>query len=239
MNIYCFTICYNEEVILPHFLKHYSEFCDKIFVYDDKSTDKSREIIKSFPKAVLLDYPYDDEINDEAFAKLKSNCWKEYKDECDYVIVCDDDELLYSEDIKKLIEDNKECTVFKPFGYEMVGKETPTPDTDITKVIVDGVRAEHMDKCVLFSTKLDEINFSPGCHESNPVGDIMFYHNDSLKLLHYKCLSCEYNIKKNNTKSQRISQKNIDRDWGLYVFGDDQYATNIYKDILNRSTKII
>jgi glycosyltransferase involved in cell wall biosynthesis len=39
--------CFNEERFLPYFLRHYSTFCDKIFIFDNCSTDKSKEIIKS------------------------------------------------------------------------------------------------------------------------------------------------------------------------------------------------
>ena len=44
MKIACYTITYNEELMLPHFIKHYKQFCDKIVVYDNMSTDRTKEI---------------------------------------------------------------------------------------------------------------------------------------------------------------------------------------------------
>ncbi len=41
MKIDVFTTCYNEQIILPYFLKHYKKFANNITVYDNMSTDNS------------------------------------------------------------------------------------------------------------------------------------------------------------------------------------------------------
>ena len=46
MKIHLYSVCYNEEIILPYYLNHYSKFVDKITVYDNFSTDSSVEILK-------------------------------------------------------------------------------------------------------------------------------------------------------------------------------------------------
>ena len=48
MKITLYTICYNEQEMLPYFLNHYSKMVDKIVVYDNYSTDNSRQILESF-----------------------------------------------------------------------------------------------------------------------------------------------------------------------------------------------
>ena len=48
MKITLYTICYNEQEMLPYFLNHYSKMVDKIVVYDNQSTDNSRQILESF-----------------------------------------------------------------------------------------------------------------------------------------------------------------------------------------------
>ena len=48
MKIHAYFLCYNEEAILPHLLGHYSEFCDKITILNNMSTDKSVEIAKNW-----------------------------------------------------------------------------------------------------------------------------------------------------------------------------------------------
>jgi glycosyltransferase involved in cell wall biosynthesis len=49
MKIWAYAICWNEEVMLPYYLKHYEKFCEKIIIYDNMSTDNSRNIIKNHP----------------------------------------------------------------------------------------------------------------------------------------------------------------------------------------------
>mgnify|MGYP003885661107 CR=1 FL=1 len=46
-KIHLYSICYNEQVMLPHFIDHYSSFCDKLFIYDNFSTDLSSDICKN------------------------------------------------------------------------------------------------------------------------------------------------------------------------------------------------
>ena len=52
--VYAYFLCYNEEYILPHLINYYSKFCDKITFLDNKSTDKSIEIINSFPNTSII-----------------------------------------------------------------------------------------------------------------------------------------------------------------------------------------
>jgi glycosyltransferase involved in cell wall biosynthesis len=44
----------NEELILEDTLNHVSEFADLIVAYDDASTDRTREILRSHPKVAMI-----------------------------------------------------------------------------------------------------------------------------------------------------------------------------------------
>ena len=46
MTITLYTLLYNEEHILPYFLKHYSQYVNKIVVHNNQSTDTSIQILK-------------------------------------------------------------------------------------------------------------------------------------------------------------------------------------------------
>ena len=52
MKVKVYSICYNEEYMLPFFLQHYS-FAD-IVVYDNESTDNSLEIMKNIEVEISL-----------------------------------------------------------------------------------------------------------------------------------------------------------------------------------------
>ena len=53
MIIDVFAICYNEEIILPYFLKHYKKFVRNITVYDNMSTDNSVNIMNEHGVKVI------------------------------------------------------------------------------------------------------------------------------------------------------------------------------------------
>ena len=50
MKIHAHILSWNEEKILPFTLDYYSNICEKIFIYDNMSTDSSDEIYKKYPK---------------------------------------------------------------------------------------------------------------------------------------------------------------------------------------------
>ena len=57
MTIHVYNIVHNEEFLLPYYLRHYEQFADKIFIFDDESTDRTAEIAKAHPKVTYLKYP--------------------------------------------------------------------------------------------------------------------------------------------------------------------------------------
>jgi len=71
-----YTICWNNEFILPHFLEHYSQFADRIFIIDDHSTDLTAEIAKAHPMVTYSLYGFsglnEDEFNDTFYSFYKN-----------------------------------------------------------------------------------------------------------------------------------------------------------------------
>lgn len=49
-SIFGITKIRNESEIIKDTLDYYSDFCDKIFIYDDASTDNTLDIVKKHPK---------------------------------------------------------------------------------------------------------------------------------------------------------------------------------------------
>lgn len=53
MKIAALSVAYNEEALLPSYLRHYGRFCDVIVLWDNGSTDRTAEIARAHPKVDL------------------------------------------------------------------------------------------------------------------------------------------------------------------------------------------
>jgi glycosyltransferase involved in cell wall biosynthesis len=225
MKIEVYAICYNEEVMLPYFLRHYSQIADKIVIYDNYSTDRSDEICRQNPKVELIKYDSGNQIRDDIYLEIKNNCWK--KSTADWVIVCDIDELLVQ--LQAPIDlDN--WTVIMPDWFEMVSDRLPDIKEDqiyYDKNFNQGVSQGQISKCIMFRpAAIKEINYHPGAHGIAAVGDVRVLHTSDMGILHYKHLSLEYVIQRHKLFGQRLSEINKINKWGVqYEFSDEQTRT--------------
>jgi glycosyltransferase involved in cell wall biosynthesis len=184
MTINVYSIVYNEEFMLPHFLKHYEKFADKIFIIDDHSTDKTAEIAKAHPKVQYSVYPFEgwreDQISQvyEIYAKTEPSDWS---------VVADCDEFIHGLDTVEL----KGKWAIKTNGYMMIGKTGKLEDCK-------KVRMTTFDKPVVFGSDLD-VRFGDGRHSVNvPTKE------STLELLHYKYPSREYYLQRSLDTYPRI-----------------------------------
>ena len=185
MNVY--SIMYNEEFMLPHFLEHYEKVADRIFIIDDHSTDKTAEIAKAHPKVAYSTYKHDSykeqEISEAFISMAKIH-------HSDWAVCVDGDEFIYG--LENLAHET--TGVFKTTGYMMIGKTGKLEDCK-------KVRMRSFDKPVVFDPELD-IKFGDGRHSCNlPTTDI------GLELWHYKYPSREYYLKRNLETYPRIMDK--------------------------------
>jgi hypothetical protein len=221
MKIEVYAICYNEEVMLPYFLRHYSQICDKIVIYDNYSTDRSEEICRQNPKVEVIKYDSGNQIRDDIYLEIKNNCWK--KSAADWVIVCDIDELVTVMKHTSIIP-LEEHTVVMPDWYEMIGDKLPTTRGQIYEEINQGICHGQTSKCIMFRPgAIKEINYHPGAHGIDAVGDVRVLHTSEMGILHYKHLSLQYVIERHKLFGQRLSEINKINRWGVqYEFSDEQ-----------------
>lgn len=203
MKIRVMTVCKNEERIMPFFIKHYEPWVDEILIIDGGSTDNSLNIAKQLGngKVISRRAPYDDGkyIDDDILNKIRNEEWKDGRENFDWMIVCDNDELLYHSDIvAKLTEyKDKGITLPKIDGYQMISKVFPNINGKITDQIKTGTYTKAYSKQILFDcTKITSINYSFGSHFCYPIGEVVYSDNAEFKLLHYRMLSYEYHMHK-------------------------------------------
>lgn len=203
MTIEAFIITWNREDIIHLTINHYKAFCSKIVIFDNFSTDRTREIaeatgceVKLFGKAGILD--------DGEYVKVKNNCWKGSK--ADWVIVCDDDEILTGyEDL------STEFTAAKTQGYEMYSYNVPR---ETFLEVSTGIRNDNYSKLVCFNpSKIKGINYVYGCHQAKPIGEVVLS-KTIFKLLHYRSIGGpDRLIKRHREYVSRLSPLN--QKWNL------------------------
>jgi len=217
MNIKIFTIAYNEEIMLPYFIKWYRERFPNcsIVVYDNYSTDNTRQIALD-NNCEVIQYDTGDKLSDSTYLQIKNNCWKDAI--TDWVLVCDVDEMLDINEKQLNVEQKLGNTIISSKGYNMYN----IVDTNKVEDMFYGVRAKQYDKYYLFNkNKIQDINYSAGCHIANPVGEVELS-NNKYNLLHFSYLSAEYIIKRYKQNASRLSDENKKNNWGIHYNESEQ-----------------
>lgn len=183
MNVDVFILCRNEEEILPYTLRHYLTFARHVFIYEGRSTDRSREIIKAFQEAHntpegqdkpwpkynrinLIDWEKGQQLDDAENSRIKSTCW--LGTTADWVIVVDCDELVHfpagSQVLATLWQQGVDVVV--PHGWEMISEVYPTGYGQIyNEVKYAAPDSRWYGKPVLFRPSgVKAVTFAPGAH---------------------------------------------------------------------------
>ncbi len=228
MSVY--TVCFNEERMLPHFLNHYSRIANRIVIYDNQSTDRSVSIAQERPNVEVRSFDTGGKLSEITLTKIRSTCWKD--DDADYVVVCDVDEILFVADFDRFLADHADVDVFKPIGFQMIANEFPTDyDRPITDQVKNGAFAQSFSKMVLFRpSAVKDMNYGPGSHSAMPTGyrQLKIYdaarQGADLKLLHYKFLGVSYVSGRNAFLGHRLGEEFRTHNYGYhYRFGADVF----------------
>jgi hypothetical protein len=212
----------NEIDILPFFIDYYLNFLkvDKLVFIDGGSDDGSIGLINSYGNKTEIVSKNHEEYNEYVLTRERNTIWKSYKQDYNWIIVCDADEFLYHPNFRELLKNysNLGITVPTVKGYDMMSQQFPIfqPSKFITKTITRGKRVDALDKNVLFNPKKVDMVYSFGSHHCYPDGEVVFNTQSDLLLLHYKNLSYEYLLKKSKYGDSRRSQTAIDYRMALH-----------------------
>lgn len=165
IKIHAHILTRNEEHILPYTLRHYTGFCDGVFVHDMGSTDGTLDIAKKFG-ATVRHWDTGGKFDDNLNTRIKNECWLGI--ETDWSMVVDADEILYFPrgHIQTLSAyDWQMLPVALPHGFEMLHDAWPNPDGQIYDEAKCGAAHADYSKPVLFAPRLIErMRFSTGAH---------------------------------------------------------------------------
>lgn len=225
MKIDVFTLCYNEEILMPYFLRHYLSFCDTITIYDNGSTDHSIEIAKQNRKVRVLPFSSDNSFCDDINRDIKNNCWKDSK--ADWVIVVDFDEFVYL-----IPGDNRmyDSTIIEPCWWDMISDKLPSTKGQIYEEINQG-RILPQSKVVMFCpSEIKEINYEVGAHVCHPIGNVQLLNTPLISILHYKMISLDYYLSRTSLLASRLSELNKKEGWGFHYNFDREQIVQYYEE---------
>jgi glycosyltransferase involved in cell wall biosynthesis len=213
-KVIVFSITYNCEDVLPFYLRHYSTFAEEIAVFDDFSTDSTRELLKANPKVNLRDWPHPGSgINEDLFLQHWQEWYPKARGHFDWCIIVDPDEIIFHPQILEALAAAKEndIEVIRPQGYNMTGDGLPKDDgeTQIWRLSPMGVMAPVYSKPVIFQPRI-KINWIRGKHDIENCAPVMIG-DSTFKLLHYRYMGQEYTAAKNAKNYARCGLQNGDK----------------------------
>jgi hypothetical protein len=217
--------------MIPWFLGHYLPLVDRIFVYDNGSTDGSVELLSGDERILVESFAITGDSFVEDVLRRSDSIWLRSKGNADWVIVLDMDEHLYHPDFVEFLKrcSSEAVTAIRIAGFQMVADAFPPTGKPLTKTVVRGVRSEEMDKfCVFDPNAIMATNFSAGRHRAKPVGNIV-WSTDVVTLLHYKELGLDYFLNRTAQLKSRLRPGDISRGWGDHYRLSEQQLSGIFR----------
>ena len=196
MRVHLYTICWNEERMLPFFFRHYDPLIERYVFYDDGSSDSTLEILRRHPSVDVRRF---ERIRHDSFVlsaqMLLDEMWKESRGSCDWVVVTAVDEHLHHANVFGYLADAKQngITAIPALGYEMVSADFPDTHNHLALTVTRGAPSRFMSKLSIFNPNaIEETHFTVGHHEARPTGDVRYPERDELINLHFKWMGLDY-----------------------------------------------
>lgn len=233
MVVHLYAIGWNEERIIPFFLRHYEPLVDRIVVYDDASDDRSVELLRASAKVEVRPL-----IRTKSFLiahqEVFESCWKESRGHADWVCLVDLDEFLFHPDWHRYLAEQKAAgeTMIQPIGYDMITDSFPEVGAHLSTQLTRGQRDYHFDKSSVFDpAAIEQANFTVGRHVCSPVGQVLFEKDRYIQLRHYKSLGLNYLLRRTHALATRVMKDDYAQGWSSHYLRDDD---SIRKDFEER-----
>jgi hypothetical protein len=205
MNIWLYTVCWNERYMMPFFLRHYAPWVDRIVVLDEHSDDGTAEVVKACPKAVLRFWPYRG-LDDDCFRAAQSCFYKEARGQADWVLWPDVDEFLWHPDPRGCLERCR-ADLVNARGFNLTPDAPPVDDgrSQFYDLCRMGVPSENYSKSIIWRPEQD-IVFDYGRH-----GVMQFSGRRTtafdFKLFHAHFLGENYTRERNERNLSRVRER--------------------------------
>ncbi len=229
MKVCILTTTHNEASIAPWFLRYYETFADNIIVFDDNSTDGTKQIFGAHPKVELHNWPGDNGIDEDYKLDWSYRCKREQVGHCDWLMIVDADEFIYTpykwspEEMLKILKEelDRGTEVIQTAGYNMM-HPLNSPHWDIPMIehhpkpvqlpdlIPNGVYAPIYSKPIVIRPETN-LDWNRGKHALNPDLPVKLTMKARLKLLHFRYLSPQYTKQRNARNWSRCGFRTGDK----------------------------
>jgi hypothetical protein len=239
MKVYLYCLCWNDARMLPFFFMHFDQFVDKYFIYDNGSTDDSLKMLKEHGDVEIVHFDVEGDSFVDEERRLGDTMWQ--GSDADWVIVTDIDELAYRPDMLGYLQSCREkgVTAIQTIGYEMVSDDFPAQDRPLTDTVTLGVRSTGRDRlCIFDPKKITETNYSPGRHEADPKGLVVWPEYPEVLLLHFKQLGPKYAIARSAELKKGLKPGDIKNGWGFHYRWSAAKIRKIWKQLKEESLPV-
>jgi len=237
MNI--FLLCYNEELMLPHTLRHYKTRFPSatITIFDNYSTDRSKQIAEEAGCRVVQ-FDSKEQQDEQLFIWVRSHMWKKYVTDPSWIIMCDMDEWLDATEEELEEETQKGTTVITTQGINMVGESQTEDYSDINLFdIRKGFYDDNMSKRICFKYPTVSMEYWYGAHKCFPQGHVV-YSEKTYFLKHYDFLGENYLVEKHRKRWER---NHLSRSNGLnqHYFCEREKTVEVYQTARSRAVTVV
>jgi glycosyltransferase involved in cell wall biosynthesis len=248
-----FILCYNEELILPHTLRHYRTHLPHAYItiYDNESTDRSREIAEEWGCRVVS-WSSGNQQNEYIQQNIKNDAWKsespyvevkiDPRPECSgrgWKIMVDMDEWVTINEEQLAEEEKNGTTILRLKGINVIGQSQSETLEDISPYeihqwnrVIDW-KPESKNLCFLYPS-ITEMNYTRGAHACKPEGERIQYSKNIYHNKHMENMGLSFFVKKFTLRKQRnitMQQRSIN----LHYTDDVAELTNRYQSLLENS----
>jgi glycosyltransferase involved in cell wall biosynthesis len=228
-----FAVCFNEALMLPYFMRHYSQF-GSVTIFDNFSTDDSVKIARDMG-AIVYQFDTGGEFREDIMTELRNDCWKGSK--ADWVIVVDIDEFVYHPDLLNELENTK-GTVLLPRMFQMHSLAFPTTTGRIYDEIQWGV--EFNAKMSVFRPdQIRKMNYEVGCHFARPEGNFELNFKSPIIEMHFRNMGIDYLLYKNQFLNARQSEVNRRNNWNWHYSTPEQQTIREFEHAMKHLIKVI
>lgn len=219
MAIHLYCMCLNEARMIPYFLAHYLPIADKIFVFDNGSTDGSLDLLKGDDRIVVETVRTQGASFMDTYNSLMNTAWTRSRGEAEWIVTAEMDEHLHHPDLRGYLARARHVgvTFVTALGYNMIAEEFPTDPRPLWQHVVRGAREFAYDKPAIFDPQaITEINYDNGRHAASPTGHVVHEPQRQVKLLHYKSLGLDYVCARNDALSIGLQADDIEAKHGAH-----------------------